>query len=137
MNFCLGSYLNIQKNNPFTYNIFNAHEILDYKRVIFSYITKFLSYSPLCYLKFFPECTNQHCKLLSLRQKRELKNGTFLSQLKATMSMMYLWPLGNFFKGFRVISFVDSAQTSLLLIIKMPLPEEKGRQNHLHACRSL
>lgn len=49
--------------------------------------------------------------------------------------MMYLWPLGNFFKGFRVISFVDSAQTSFLLITKMPVPDEKDRQSHLHACR--
>lgn len=125
------------KNN-IIYKIFNSCEIFDYKRAIFSYITKFLSYSPLCYLKIFPECTNQHCKWLSLRQKRQLKNGTFPLRLKATMSMMYLWPLGNFFKGFfRVISFVDSAQTSFLLIMKMPVPEEKDRQSHLHACRSL
>lgn len=67
MNFCLLNYLNIKN---ITYNIFNAHEIFYYNRVIFSYITKFLSYSPLCYLKIFPECINQHCKLLSLRQKR-------------------------------------------------------------------
>jgi len=44
-----------------------------------------------------------HKFMMYLRQKRQLKNGTFPLDLKATRSVMDLWTLGSFFSGLRGI----------------------------------
>lgn len=75
--------------------------------------------------------------MIYLRQKRQMKKGTFPLELKATRSVMHLWPLRSLFKGLRLIFLVNSAQMSFLLIVRVMYQRRKAGNSHVHACTSL
>lgn len=66
--------------------------------------------------------------MIYLRQKRQMKKGTFPLELKATRSVMHLWPLRSFFKGLRVNFFGEFCSNELSPYRKIDVPEEEGWQ---------